>query len=476
MPLLGMFVIPPTGPGYYSLWDVLCHDYRDAAPRYPYPRYGAMPFSFFDADFRYLENPKPGDENFLDALKRVHVGDCLLFSTGGEFRFRYNSEVDSRLSGKDNTYELTRTRVYGDLWFRDVFRAYVEFIDAQTYNQDLVPLPSDHNHGDLLNLFGDLKVGELDDRPLYLRAGRQELLYGSQRLISPADWSNTRRTFQGAKLFYRGEDVDADAFVVQPVVPNVDHFDTVDDQVVFSGAWLTCRGSGRRAVDFYYLDLDQARHVALGRGNQPGAFNVSTLGNRWLGDWGNLLYDCEGMVQWGPYSNQDTLAEAFTTGLGYYFKDLPTTPEVWVYYDFASGDPRPGQGGTHRTFNQLFPFGHYYFGYIDVVGRQNIEDLNFQLSFYPTKWVAALMQYHMFRLADARDALYSAAGTPLRRDPTGRAGTDVGDEIDVAVNFHLSTHQDLYIDYSHLYAGEFIRRTGSPLSPDYLYLQYSYRW
>ena len=28
-----------------------------------------------------------------------------------------------------------------------------------------------------------------------LRGGRQDLLFGAQRLIGPLDWSNTRRTF-----------------------------------------------------------------------------------------------------------------------------------------------------------------------------------------------------------------------------------------------------------------------------------------
>ena len=44
------------------------------------------------------------------------------------------------------------------------------------------------------------------------------------------------------------------------------------------------------------------------------------------------------------------------------------------------------------------------------------------------------------------------------------------------LNFHLTKHSDVYVNYSHLYAGDFIKRTGSPRSPDYLYLQYSFRW
>ena len=77
---------------------------------------------------------------------------------------------------------------------------YVEYIDAQSYNQNLPPLATDVNHSDILNAFADIKLGELDDHPIYARIGRQELLYGSQRLISPLDWANTRRNFNGAAI------------------------------------------------------------------------------------------------------------------------------------------------------------------------------------------------------------------------------------------------------------------------------------
>jgi Alginate export len=64
----------------------------------------------------------------------------------------------------------------------------------------------------------------------------------------------------------------------------------------------------------------------------------------------------------------------------------------------------------------------------------------------------------------------------LRRDPTGRSTNDVGEELDLLTNFHLTTHTDLLFGYSHLYAGDFIKRTGNGRSPDFFYAQYSYRW
>jgi hypothetical protein len=476
IPRLGnYFYVPPTGPGYYSLLDWLEGNYREKPPKFPWPPFSADAGSFFDNDFRYLDDPKNTQHDYLDPIKRIHLGDNWLLSIGGEERVRAVNEVDSRLSGRDNNYQLLRTRVYSDLWYRDRFRVYAEFIDAQSYNQHLAPLPIDVNHSDLLNLFGELKLFEVNDNPVYFRAGRQELLYGSERLISPLDWANTRRTFQGYKVYYHSEKLDVDAFWVQPVIISPHQFDSPDDGQQFAGSWVTYRPQKGQTVDLYYLYLDNTRPVATGFRNAVGGYNVSTFGSRYVGDYHHVLWDFEGMYQFGDWANQETSAGAFTTGLGYNFADLPLNPTFWVYYDWASGDHNPGLN-QHGTFNQLFPFGHYYFGFIDVVGRQNIEDLNLHAYIRPTKWIVTGLQYHMFRLESAQDALYNAAGAAIRRDPTGRAGTDVGDEIDYIANFHLSMHQDILVGYSKLFAGAFIRRTGPPGSPEYFYLQYSYRW
>ncbi len=477
-PRPGLFIVPPSGPGYYSLLDLLRGEEREGPPKYPYPRFSIMAFPFFDADFRYLDDPKNTETDIFDPLKRIRLGENWMFTTGGEFRFRNADENDSRLSGTDNTYQLTRERIYGDLWYRDLFRVYAELIFANTFNQDLPPLATDHNLGDFLNLFADVKLGEYADHPIYFRGGRQELLFGSQRLISPLDWANTRRTFEGGRLFYRGDKWDLDAFVVSPVVPTFNHFfGSINRDQVFSGAWATYRPRKGQAIDAYYLNLDSNIGAPPVLGLPPGPYNVSTVGGRYVGDANNWLWDAEGMVQFGDFRQRHILANAFTAGAGYRFAGLPMTPQFWAYFDHASGDPDPSNlSASYGTFNQLFPFNHYYFGLMDLVGRQNINDVNFQVSLYPTKWITAYLQYHVLRLDSAKDALYNSAGVPIRRDPTGAAGNDVGDILTSIVNFHIDNHQDVLIQYSHLYAGQFIRGTGNPRSPDYTYVQYCYRW
>lgn len=475
-PRLGYYVIYPTDPGYYSLLDQIRREYREKAPNLPFGTFGFTPGCMFDVDFRYLDKPDNTQHDYLDCLKRIHLSDDWLLSFGGQTWLRVMREVDSRLTTVNNNYELYRGRAYADLWYRDKFRLFAEYIYAEAFNVDLEPLPIDINRSDFLNLFLDLKLCQANDGPVYLRVGRQEMLYGSQRLISPLEWANTRRTFQGIKGFYLGKDWDLDLFWVQPVIPDRDNLDSVDNNRNFFGAWGTRKFRPGNALDLYYLYLDDTNSQFAGENGVRGGQYVHTLGTRRYGDQENWLYDVELMLQLGRFSNQDKVAGNTTAGLGYSFKDVTWKPQLWAYYDWASGDREPGAGGTNTTFNQLFPFGHYYFGYLDLVGRQNIHDVSAQLVFFPENYVTALLQFHNFWLASSRDALYSAAGVPLRRDPSGRAGTFVGNEIDLVLSAQLTTHSNLLVGWSKLFAGGFIRRSGPDVSPELFYLQYNYRW
>ena len=53
-------------------------------------------------------------------------------------------------------------------------------------------------------------------------------------------------------------------------------------------------------------------------------------------------------------------------------KQVWGNPTFWAYYDYASGDSDPTDGRSH-TFNDLYPFGHYYLGWIDQVGFLEID-------------------------------------------------------------------------------------------------------
>jgi hypothetical protein len=462
----GMFAIPPSGKGAYNLLAHVRGQETDGPPKFGYPPFALMQFSFFDADFRYLDDPKTPPQDALDRLKRVRLGDDWLLAVGGQVWNRYHGEYNSRLTQRDNTYNLFRARVFTDLWYRDQFRLFAELNSTHVASQDLPPLPIDESGPDIQNLFVDVKLGEVRNAPVYLRAGRQELLLGSQRLVSPLDWGNTRRTFQGLRLLRTGEKFDFDAFVLQPVVPNANRLDSGDNNQLFAGAYATYRPKKGQAADLYYFLLDNTnRTVQQGIARNPST--VHTIGGRYYGDRDagechKLLWDAEAAVQFGERGRQDVIAGMISTGLGVNWKKAPLNPTFWVYYDYASGDDSPNAGDHFTTFNQLFPFGHFYMGWTDLIGRQNVHDVNCALYLYPTKWLTVWTQYHNFWLDNVRDGLYNVAGNAVRRDPTGRASPFLGHEVDLITNFHLSKRTDLLFSYAHLFGGGFLRDTAGP--------------
>lgn len=477
MPRPGIFPIPPTqGPAYFSAWDQLTGQCRQVPPKSGYAPFAINAWPFFDADWRFVESIDPPDRTFVEKLKRIRVNDCLMFSTGGEFWTRYENKHNAGLTTTQNDYTLDHVRLYGDLWYSDWLRFYGEYIWADSFGE-VAAGPFDVDRGDLQNMFVDVKAFEYQSKPVYVRAGRQELLFGSQRLVTPLPWANKRHTFDGVKVFRRGEKWDFDAFWTQYVPPNPNNFDTADTNRNFAGSWLTYRPQKGETIDFYYLMYDN-KDGATQQGIVRSPFQNHTFGSRWAGSKDGYLWDFEGALQTGQQAGNNIFAGMATAGVGRNWKDCSLTPTLWLYYDYASGDSDPTSGDVH-TFNQQFPFGHYYLGWMDLVGRQNIHDLNAHLYLYPTPWLTMWMQYHHFWLDQSRDALYNPGGGAYRIDPTGLAGNNVGDEIDLVLNFHLTRYSDILVSYNKLYGGGFLQATsglGRAVNAEALYFMFQQRW
>lgn len=461
MPRPGIFPVPPAnGPDYFTLWNHLRGEREQKRPKSGYAPFAINAWPFFDADWRYVDGLAPAERDVVERLKRLRLGDSMLFSTGGELWLKHHSEHNSRLTNTDNDFNLSHARLYGDFSYQDLIRVYGEYVWAGSSSQSLPPLPTDIDRGDILDLFVDVKTFSLLGQPVYARVGRQELLYGSQRLVTPLPWANKRHSFQGVKVFRHGEHWDLDAFWTQYVPPNAGEFDQPDEDLLFAGAWATHKPRKGETIDLYYLMFKNDK-AASQNGIVRAPFETHTLGTRWAGDQNGWLWDAEGAIQCGTQGSSDLLSGMTTVGLGHHWKGKGMSPTAWIYYDYASGDGDPSAGKSN-TFNQQFPFGHYYMGWMDLVGRQNIHDVNAHLYLYPAPWMTVCTQYHRFWLAESRDALYNPGGVPYRRDPTGAAGSHVGDEVDLIVNFHLTKYSDILVSYNKLFGGRFLEQTAGP--------------
>lgn len=423
---------------------------------------------FYENDFSYLCDPAYSGFHFGENLKRR----CLLgggyYDIGGQFRLRGQFERNIRglgLTGRDDNFLLYRTRVYGDFHFSPNIRFYAELLDAESTGEDFAPRPIEVNRTDMLNLFFDARLIDNQRGELTLRIGTQELLYGAQRAISPLDWANTRRTFQGIKGFWKGEKWNVDAFWTNPMRVDDSSFDSPDRDQEFMGVWSTYKGRKDQTVDLYGL------RYLNGRGTNN--FEYNTIGGRWSGSNGDNLWDMEAGYQFGENTDgSDHAAGMVTLGAGRKFSDRSWKPTLWLYYDYASGDNDLGAG---NGYDQMFPLAHKYLGFMDLYGRRNIEDANAIFTVQPTERLKLLCWYHYLFLATQSDSPYSVAMTPFNGNNLP-GSPDLGHEIDLIADWKIGARQNLLLGYSHFFSGAYYQTTaGVPFTgdADFFYTQWT---
>lgn len=423
---------------------------------------------FYANDFSYLKKPGYCGNCLGDCLKLMPVGPCGKYGTldiGGQVRLRYHHEYGmgrqpGRLGFQDTTNEflLSRLRLYGNWKVSDNLRVFVEGISAnQTGNDLYVPRPIDTNYGDLLNAFVDAKLTD----EFTVRVGRQELLYGAQRTVSPLDWANTRRTFEGIRGLYKTGDWAIDGFYTN-LVPVVDNqFDEADYDRSFYGLYGTYNGFEQATAEAYYLGFDNE----LVGAPVSTDFSLHTVGGRLNGKaGGDWLYDVEGAYQGGRQSGlmQDHSAGFITAGLGRKIKH-DWNPTLWLYFDYASGND--STSGDFNRFNQLFPLAHKYLGFIDAVARENVVSPNVLLTMAPAEKWKLLMWYYYFGAAQEDDVIPGVAVPSAQRLDEN----DFGHELDFIARYQIVPRSNILFGYSHLWRGDKIIGTNDA---DFFYTQW----
>ncbi len=413
--------------------------------------------------------------SLLDPIKYIPLdpdGDFWL-SLGGQLRGRLELWDDflfgASLPDDDDTFFLSRIRLHADVHLTPYVRLFAEFKSSLATSRDLMgrKRPIDVDDADLQNGFGELRL-PLGDVDLGARGGRQELQLGAQRLVSPLDWANTRRTFDGAVAYGEGEGWKVSGFWSRPVRVEQHASNESSPNFQFFGLYSeVALPVEELSLDLYWFGL--LFDVARPANRTPGDGVRHTLGGRIHGvaPGTPLLIDIEGAAQLGNVNSADILAGMFSAKLTWSFS-APLAPAVYAGYDWASGDS--GKAGRVGTFDQLFPLGHAYLGFIDAVARQNIQAVHLGGKFSPLKKSAVAVTWHAFWLDDGNDALYAASGVPIRLDPAA-SSKHVGVEMDLTVSYEVVRGLVALVGYSHFFTGRFIEQSGPADDTDFGYLQ-----
>jgi hypothetical protein len=430
------------------------------------------------------------------------------FDIGGQFRSRFEHREHMAIPGQPgaidfrergavhgNSYWLFRTRAH--LGFRpaDWFGLYVEGRDSFSLNDRRDPDPE----SDRLDLHqAYLSIGDPGRFPIIAKVGRQELVYGDERLIGAFEWNNIGRVFDAAKLRYEQPEFWVDGFAGRVVVPRDGHFNEVNDYDWFWGVY----GSSRELVPWqetqvYFLGRNASgKSPAAARGALIGLAtprDIYTVGGRVKSLPGKLQgwdYSAEAAAQFGRFKESaigpslDHEAFAAHVGGGYTFAGVSFTPRLGVEYNFASGDSDPADD-RHETFENLFPTNHKFYGYMDFFSWQNIHNVRASASIKPLKSLTLTLDYHLFWLAETADYFYTAGGAPRSTAAPGSGmgynrnpGYDnfVGSEINLIASYNVKKWANLQGGYGHFFVGNYVKESlASPnfgaADADWVYVQ-----
>lgn len=403
-------------------------------------------------------------------MKHVPLGPASYLTLGGEIRERYeythNPTFGEDPQDRSGVF-LQRYALHGDLHLGTHFRLFGQLFSALQDGRAGGPSPVDENELDLQQAFFDVS---LDIRPirLTLRPGRQELSYGTARLVDVREGPNVRRKFDGVRAIVEGPGWRLDAFAMYLAEDNRNVFDDGTDPHrklwgVYDAGKLPSGLPG--SIDLYYLGLRDDR----GRAVQGTAEETRhTVGTRLWGqspvgwDW-NL----ELAFQWGRFGSGDIRAWTAASDIGYTFRDMPWAPRLGLRADAASGDEDPAKRDL-QTFNPLFPRGNY-FSELAILGPRNFFDFHPFVSVHPHREVTVTVDISFFWRQSLHDGLYAPNGSVLRR-PEGTRARFVGSQVSLSAEWQATRHLSFTGIYSHFFPGRFIEESGPAKDIDFVEL------
>lgn len=402
------------------------------------------------------------DETPANAIPRLPLTSdgSVHLSLGGEIRERieYYSEPFFGLRGvEEDDYLLHRLLLSADLHAGDHWRLFLQLGDHLETGKVAGRAPTDVDEFDVQQGFVDFTI-PFDTRSLLrFRAGRQEMTYGSGRLVSVREGANIRRSFDGGRLTFTAGEAAFDAFVVRSVNLKVGALnDDPNREETFWGIYgvLPLHGLPDGHADFYYLGLERDDTAF-----RQGVANEhrDTFGMRLWGSPGAWDYNYEAVIQTGSFGHADILAWTVATDTGYTFSSLPFRPRVGLKADIASGDGNPNDDRL-TTFNALFPK-QPYFSEASLIAPANLIDLHPSLALELTEKLGLAVEVNWFWKQRPEDAVYAPPGRPLPR--TGLSDERyIGSQINGELEWRLHRNLSITFYYSRFFAGPAVTEAG----------------
>lgn len=399
----------------------------------------------------------------------------LRLSLGGELRERVEAARNPALGlaqvDRDSVL-LHRLLLHADLRAGPHMRLFVQLANLAATDRATATPPTDRNRLDLQQGFVELSA-PLGAGRLALRAGRQELAFGSQRLVTVRDGPNARLSFDGARLSHASGAWRTDAIAVRAVQPEPGLFDDQRDGPHLWGVHATNSRKPGTGLDLYYLGYSRprGRFDRATAAEERHSLGMRLFGRRKAGDW-VWDWDWEGVWQGGTFGEQRIRAWTLATITAVSRPEAALSPRFGLSVNIASGDRRNGDG-TLGTFNPLFPRAPY-FTEAAINAPANLMNIDPFVELRPARGLTLRLSHDSLWRASRDDAFYTMPTVPLIAGDRSRARR-IGSQTELRAQWQANRHLGFAGSLVHFEAGPFVRESGGR-SQQYLMLSSTARF
>lgn len=433
----------------------------------------------YDEDYSYLADPARRDGEWWEPLVYLPLAadGSPSLSTGLELRLRYEgyrNDAWSTAEEADHDYLWWRALPYVGLE-ADGLRLFVQLIAAAESGDEAGTSAIDEDRADFLQAFAELGTSSSAElaRALEIRAGRQVLSYGSERLLGPRYGPNVLQSFDAGRLSVLQGRWRLDALYGRPVETRTGSFDDRSDDSQSLWMLYATRApdeSTPLGLDLYTIGLhDHDSTFEAGTGEE----RRTTLGSRLFGEAAGWDWNFELFAQLGTFAGDDIRAWSVASDSGRALSILGRPARAGLKADVISGDDAANDDRL-ETFNPLFPKGKY-FGESGLLGPYNLIDLHPSLALeLDEAWSLELGAVVYWR-ESAGDGLYDNGGNLVR--PSG--GSDerfVGTQLDASIGWQIDRNFDVALESSYFAAGSFLEDTGGSEDVAFLSLELRFRY
>ena len=443
---------------------------QDQRPAYQLFRY--------DEDWSYLADPSRQRTDWFDALKYIPLSRSGWYATiAGELRERFEllDQPGFGVGPEDtNGYFLQRYLLASDFHLGSKIRFYTEIQSGLEDGRNGGPRPTDLDRLDGHQGFLEWKVFSSDKNSLSIRIGRQELGFGSGRLLSPAEGLNLRRSLDGARITIKTGKLVFNMTALRLVKSSEGVFDDVPDHAqMFWGSGVTAPHPvwKHANMSLYYMALDKKNSVFEKGAGRTIRYTIGSRSWKTTPTWD---FNYEAIVQWGSFQGRSIHAWALSEDTGHTFSQSRFHPRVGFRSDIASGDSGPGEK-TLGSFDPLFPAAPVYSGPSGLLGPTNLIDVSPSVRLQLRKNLSLTLESSSFWRENLGDGIYSPFVTPIRRGDASQARY-VATAPSATISWQVDRHMFYSVIYTHFLTGRFLEQVVPNRDVNYLAAWVSYRF